>query len=104
MAENQFFVDSDKLSEKALAKKHRLEQDPSSRTNHMEYMEGMERIDSDIMERVLGQMNSYDHESYTDADVRRALANDTCSVEDFKALLSPAAAPHLEEMAQRAKT
>ncbi|MCD8197208.1 MAG: 2-iminoacetate synthase ThiH [Lachnospiraceae bacterium] len=104
MAENQFFVDSDKLSEKALAKKHRLEQDPSSRTNHMEYMEGMERIDSDIMERVLGQMNNYDYESYTDADVRRALANDTCSVEDFKALLSPAAAPHLEEMAQRAKT
>ncbi|MCD8363241.1 MAG: 2-iminoacetate synthase ThiH [Lachnospiraceae bacterium] len=104
MAENQFFVDSDKLSEKALAKKHRLEQDPSSRTNHMEYMEGMERIDSDIMERVLSQMNSYDYESYTDADVRRALANETCSVEDFKALLSPAAAPHLEEMAQRAKT
>ncbi|MCD8098873.1 MAG: 2-iminoacetate synthase ThiH [Lachnospiraceae bacterium] len=104
MAENQFFVDSDKLSEKALAKKHRLEQDPSSRTNHMEYMKGMERIDSDIMSRVLGQMNSYDYESYTDADVRRALANETCSVEDFKALLSPAAAPHLEEMAQRAKT
>ncbi|MCD8250023.1 MAG: 2-iminoacetate synthase ThiH [Lachnospiraceae bacterium] len=103
MAENQFFVDSDKLSEKALAKKHRLEQDPSSRTNHMEYMEGMERIDSDIMSRVRSQMNSYDYESYTDADVRRALSNETCSVEDFKALLSPAAAPHLEEMAQRAK-
>ncbi len=103
MAENQFFVDSDKLSEKALAKKHRLEQDPSSRTNHMEYMEGMERIDSDIMSRVLGQMDSYDYESYTDVDVRRALSAETCSVEDFKALLSPAAAPHLEEMAQRAK-
>ncbi|MCC8140388.1 MAG: 2-iminoacetate synthase ThiH [Lachnospiraceae bacterium] len=103
MAENQFFVDSDKLSEKVLAKKHRLEQDPSSRTNHMEYMEGMERIDSDIMSRVLGQMDSYDYESYTDADVRRALSDETCSVEDFKALLSPAAVPHLEEMAQRAK-
>ena len=41
MAENQFFIDSDKLSAQALEKKHRLEQDPSSRTNHMEYMEGM---------------------------------------------------------------
>ncbi len=33
--ENQFFVDSEYLSEKALAKKHKLETDPSSRTNHM---------------------------------------------------------------------
>ena len=40
--ENQFFVDSEYLSEKALAKKHKLETDPSSRTNHMEYMPGME--------------------------------------------------------------
>ena len=57
MQENQFFVDSDKLSEKALEKKHRLETDPSVRTNHMEYMEGMEQISSDIMEKVLGQMD-----------------------------------------------
>ena len=34
--ENQFFVDSEYLSEKALEKKHRLETDPSSRKNHME--------------------------------------------------------------------
>lgn len=103
MAENQFFVDSAKLSEKALEKKHRLEQDPSSRSNHMEYMEGMEQISSDIMEKVLGEMKSYDYDQYTDADVRRALASERCSVEDFKALLSPAALPHLEEMAVRAK-
>lgn len=101
--QNDFFIDSDKLSEAALEKKHRLENDPSSRTNHMEYMEGMEQISSDIMEKVLSQMNSYDPESYTDSDVRRALSHETCSVEDFKALLSPAALPHLEEMAQRAK-
>jgi len=103
MAENQFFVDSGKLSEKALEKKHRLEQDPKSRTDHMKYMEGMERISSDIMDRVLGEMNSYDYDRYTDADVRRALLSETCSVEDFKALLSPAALPHLEEMAAKAK-
>ena len=103
MEENQFFIDSDRLSEKALEKKHRLENDPSSRTDHMEYMEGMEQISSDIMEKVLTQMNSYDPDSYTDQDVRRALSHETCSIEDFKALLSPAALPHLEKMAQRAK-
>ena len=103
MKENQFFVDSDKLSEQALEKKHRLENDPSSRTNHMEYMEGMEQIESDVMEKVLRQMEDYDYDSYTDADVCRALAKETCSIEDFKALLSPAALPHLEEMAAKAK-
>lgn len=103
MKENQFFIDSDKLGEKALEKKHRLEQDPSSRKNHMEYLEGMEQISSDIMERVLHEMESYDYDSYTDADVRRALLSERCSIEDLKALLSPAALPHLEEMAAKAK-
>lgn len=103
MSENQFFVDSEKLSEQALERKHRLEQDPSSRRNHMEYLEGMEQISSDIMKRVLDEMEAYDYEKYTDADVRRALSNERCSIEDFKALLSPAALPHLEEMAVRAK-
>ena len=40
--ENQvYFVDSDELPAAALERKHKLEQDPSSRTNHMEYMAGM---------------------------------------------------------------
>ena len=103
MAENQFFIDSDKLSEAALEHKHKLETDPSSRTNHMEYMEGMEQIDSDIMDKVLEQMNSYDYEKYTAKEVQTALEHETCTVEDFKALLSPAALPFLERMAQRAK-
>lgn len=103
MQENQYYVDSGRLSEKALEKKHRLEQDPKSRTNHMEYMEGMERIASDIMDRVLREMKSYEYERYTDTDVKRALTHETCTVEDLKALLSPAAMPHLEEMARRAR-
>lgn len=103
MPENQYYIDSDKLSGEALAHKHRIEQDPSARTDHMAYLEGMERISSDIMEKVLGQMQGYDYDRYTDADVRRALGRETCSVEDFKALLSPAALPHLEEMAAKAK-
>jgi 2-iminoacetate synthase len=101
--ENQFFVDSAKLSPVALERKHRIETDPSARTDHMAYMEGMERIQSDVMDKVLSQMDSYDYDSYTDADVRRALAHETCTIEDFKALLSPAALPHLEEMAAKAK-
>lgn len=101
--ENQFFVDSEYLSEKALAKKHKLETDPSSRTNHMEYMPGMEQIGSDICEKVMSQVASYDYQTYTEKDVKAALEHRTCSVEDFKALLSPAAEPFLEQMAERAR-
>lgn len=103
MAENSFFIDSAKLSAAALEKKHRLEQDPSCRTDHMQYMKGMEQISSDIMDKVMGLVDSYDYAKYTAADVKRALQSEVCSVEDFKALLSPAAAPFLEEMARRAK-
>ncbi|WP_031480365.1 2-iminoacetate synthase ThiH [Maridesulfovibrio frigidus] len=41
-------------------------------------------------------------ESVTEADVRRAISATTASPEDFLALLSPAAIPLLEEMAQKA--
>ena len=101
--ENQFFVDSEYLSEKALEKKHRLETDPSSRKNHMEYLPGMEKIRSQVCGQVMDQVKSYDYTVYTASDVRAALNHETCSVEDFKALLSPAAEPFLEEMAQRAR-
>lgn len=101
--ENRFFVDSEYLSPGALAKKHRLEADPSFRMNHMEYLPGMEVIESDVCENVMAQMNSYDYSKYTSADVKAALEHDTCSLEDFKALLSPAAEPFLEQMAQRAR-
>ena len=100
--ENQFFVDSAHLSPEALAKKHRLETDPSSRKNHMEYMPGMEIIESDVCQQVIQQMEAYDYSIYTARDVRAALDHDTCTIEDFKALLSPAAEPFLEEMAQKA--
>ena len=101
--ENQFFVDSGYLSEAALEKKHRLETDPSSRTNHMEYMPGMEQISSDICGQVMSQMEEYDYNRYTAKEVQVALEHETCSVEDFKALLSPAAEPFLEQMAERAR-
>lgn len=103
MEENHFFVDSSKLTQQGLAHKHRLEQDPSVRTNHMEYMDGMERISPEIREKVISEMKAYDAGRYTAADVRRALEHETVTKEDFKALLSPAAEPFLEKMAERAQ-
>ena len=101
--ENQFFVDSEYLSKEALERKHRLETDPSFRKNHMEYLPGMEQIDSNVCSEVMGQVQTYDYEKYTAKDVRAALEHATCTVEDFKALLSPAAESFLEQMAERAR-
>ena len=91
--ENQFFIDSEFLSPEALERKHRLETDPSFRKNCMEYLPGMEQISSDICEKVMEQWKMYDDSNYTAKEVKAALEHKTCSVEDFKALLSPAAEP-----------
>ena len=48
-------------------------------------------------------MNGYDYDKYTEADVRRALSHEERTPEDFGALLSPAALPLLEEIAQKAQ-
>ena len=72
-------------------------------TDHMKYTDDMEAIDSDIMDHVIAEMNSYDADIYTAEDVKEALAAETCSVDNFKALLSPAALPFLEEIAQKAQ-
>ena len=101
--ENQFFVDAAHLTPDALAKKHRIETDPSARKNHMEYLPGMEKIESDVCKNVMEQMDSFDYAKYTEKDVKAALAHETCTIEDFKALLSPAAELFLEQMAQRAR-
>ena len=54
-------------------------------TDHMKYTDDMEAIDSDIMDRVIAEMNSYDADIYTAKDVKEALAAETCSVDNFKA-------------------
>lgn len=74
-----------------------------TKTNHMEYQPGMEIIKSDIMDKVLSMTSEYDYDKYTAVDVKRALAKESMGIEDFKALLSPAAAPFLEVMARRSK-
>lgn len=66
-------------------------------------MEGMEQIESDIMEKVISARNAYCAEDYTGADVKRALMKEQLEIEDFAALLSPAAEPYIEQMAQKAK-
>lgn len=71
--------------------------------NHMEYIDGMENIGSDIQDKVISAMNDYDPEKYTYEDVITALNHDICTTEDYKALLSPAAEKFLEEMAQKAR-
>lgn len=101
--ENTFLIDSDLLTESGLKRKHQIETDPSCRINHMEYLPGMDVIDSDIRKCVMEHFDSYDYNKYTAKDVRRALESDRCSIEDFKALLSPAAEPFLEQMAQKAQ-
>ena len=100
---NSFFVDSANLPPAALEQKHRLERDPSARTDPMAYQPGMERIDSDIKDRVLARAGAFDAAAFTTREVRRALDRETRGIDDFAALLSPAAAPFLEEMAAKAR-
>ena len=73
------------------------------RIDHMKYLPDMEQIDSDIPDRVIAEMNGYDPSIYTENDVRQALEHDEKTVDDFKALLSPAALPLLEEIAEAAR-
>ena len=101
--DNEYIINSGKLSDSALRRKNELENDPSSRTDHMKYMEGQEQINSDILQKVLAQMDSFDPDSYTGADVVRALQKNSIGIEDFKTLLSPAAEPFLEQMAEKAR-
>jgi 2-iminoacetate synthase len=74
-----------------------------ARTNHMEYLPDMEVLtESTVMEQVISAMENYDYNSYTAADVRRALDTQDRGPQEFAALLSPAADAFLEEMAQAA--
>lgn len=101
--QNNFFINQTHLSPTALAKKHELENNPSSRRSVMEYLPGMEKIESDVCSQVMSQVQGYDYSKYTARDVKAALEKANCTLEDFKALLSPAAAPFLEQLAQKAR-
>ena len=79
------------------------EDKPENRIDHMTYLPDMEVLESDVQRKVIERMEQYDYDKYTAKDVKAALSHEVCTVEDFEALLSPAALPYLEEMAQRAQ-
>lgn len=79
------------------------EHQKENRIDHMTYLPDMEDIGSQVMDQVICKMEEYDPELYKESDIRRALAKDHRSLEDLKALLSPAALPLLEEIAQAAQ-
>lgn len=54
---------------------------------------------SDVIRNIDWEETTQRIMSKTDADVRRALGKSRCDVDDFMALISPAAAPYLEQMA-----
>ena len=76
---------------------------PKNRIDHMKYLPNMEIIESDVMDQVVSARRAYDYEAYGADQVRRALRKERLSPDDFKALLSPASLPFLEEMAQLAQ-
>lgn len=66
-------------------------------------LEHMERIDDEILQKVLSYYNQFNFESFTDRDVLYALEKEELEIRDFAALLSPAALRHLEAIARKAK-
>lgn len=75
------------------------EHQKENRIDHMKYLPDMEKIGEEILDLVTAQREAYDYDQYTAEDVRRALNHENRTPEDFKALLSPAALPLLEEIA-----
>lgn len=80
-----------------------MEHNAEERCDHMTYMDDMEQIPHEILDKVVAEIESYRAEDYTASDVIRAIESDRCSLEDFKALLSPAAEPFLEQIARKAR-
>lgn len=65
-------------------------------------LENMENIESEIMNNVLDAMGNYDYTKYDAHDVQYALDKRDVGIDEFAALLSPAALPFIEQMARRA--
>lgn len=74
-----------------------------NRSDHMRYTDSMDQIGTDTKDKVINAMNDYDYSTFTAQDVKAALKKDILDMKDFQALLSPAAEPFLEAMAQKGK-
>ncbi len=75
-----------------------------NKISHLSYLPDMEQIDPSVRHQIEEAFANYEPCSFTTADVKRALKADSVTPHDFAALLSPAAEPYLEEMAQRARS
>jgi len=73
------------------------------KTSCMDHMDFMEVIKSDIMEKTLQLTQELGGRPFSEKDARKAAGKDSLGIEDFAALLSPAAENLLEEIARRAK-
>ncbi|HWQ89247.1 MAG TPA: 2-iminoacetate synthase ThiH [Desulfitobacteriaceae bacterium] len=73
------------------------------KTSIMQHLQGMEIIESDLMDKVLALAAKYDYTRYMVKDVENTLGAEVLSVADFAALLSPAASSYLEPMARKAQ-
>ncbi|MBR8463956.1 2-iminoacetate synthase ThiH [Campylobacter sp. faydin G-24] len=71
-----------------------------NKTDHMRLKPHMQDIGDEIMNEILREREAYEPSSYTETDVLAALDAKICSLEHFKALLSPVAIKFLEPMAQ----
>lgn len=69
----------------------------------MEYLPSQERIDSDIMLKVLNAHKNVNFDEFNAFDVQKALDKDNLNLRDLQALLSPVAANFLEEMVAKSK-
>lgn len=74
----------------------------TERTDHMKYLPQMEVLDSHMLDDVLKYRDAFQDTDFTATDVKNALRKPGLTPHDFMALLSTAAQPFLEEMAQKA--
>ncbi len=72
-------------------------------TGVLTYQPGMEIIESDMLDEVQQAADAVDFNAFTARDVELVLAKQHKTPHDFAALLSPAALPYLEAMAQQAR-
>lgn len=78
--------------------------DAKRKTDPMQYLDYMEVIESDLLEKVMKAVGEYNYLTYTVKDVQAALTKDALTFGDYGALLSPAAESLLEEIAARSNT
>ncbi|EHW6792145.1 2-iminoacetate synthase ThiH [Campylobacter jejuni] len=67
--------------------------------DYMQYLPHMQEIKSEILNKVLTQVQSYDESQFSAKDVKNALNQTHLSIEHLKALLSSAAEDFIEELA-----